>query len=84
MKPLLIAALTLLLIPPAAGPQAKDCCEKVAGKIQVWVNKESGVYHCPGTRWYCQTKRGQCMEECAARKAGYQPANRKPCGSVCE
>lgn len=27
--------------------------------VKVWVNTASGVYHCPGTRWYGSTKRGE-------------------------
>jgi hypothetical protein len=49
----------------------------------VWVNTNSGVYHCPGTRWYGKTKQGEYMGECAALKAGNRPAYGKSCGSPC-
>ena len=52
-------------------------------EIKVWVNTSSGVYHCPGSRWYGKSKEGRYMGECAARKAGHRPARRKPCGSRC-
>ncbi len=53
-------------------------------QVKVWVNTKSGVYHCPGSRWYGKTKRGKYMGECAAQKAGYRAAYGKPCGSTCQ
>lgn len=53
-------------------------------EVTVWVNTRSGVYHCPGSRWYGKTKEGKYMGECEARKAGYRPAYGSPCGSDCE
>jgi hypothetical protein len=53
-------------------------------EIKVWVNTNSGVYHCPGTRWYGTTKHGKYMGECAAIKDGNRPAYGKACGSVCK
>jgi len=53
-------------------------------EVKVWVNTSSGVYHCPGTRWYGNTKRGKYMGECEAIKDGNRPAYGKPCGSDCK
>lgn len=46
---------------------------------QVWLNTSSGVYHCEGTRWYANTKRGKFIEEETAVSRGYRPAYRSPC-----
>lgn len=53
-------------------------------EVRVWVNTGSGVYHCPGTRWYGKTKQGKYMGECEARKDGNRPAHSRPCGSDCK
>ena len=53
-------------------------------EVKVWVNTASGVYHCPGTRWYGKTKRGKYVGECAAIKDGNRPAYGKACGSDCK
>jgi hypothetical protein len=48
--------------------------------VRVWVNTNSGVYHCPGTRWYGRTKEGVYMTQREAREKGNRPAY----GSVCQ
>ncbi|MGH9789256.1 MAG: hypothetical protein ACRD4U_11205 [Candidatus Acidiferrales bacterium] len=52
--------------------------------VKVWVNTNSGIYWCPGSRWYGKTKQGKYMSECDAIKEGYRPAYKKPCGSKCQ
>jgi hypothetical protein len=47
--------------------------------VKVWVNTASGVYHCPGTRWYGNTKRGEYMAQTEAQQNGFRPAYGKPC-----
>ena len=42
--------------------------------VRVWVNTDSGVYHCPGTRYYGATKRGKYVTEHDARSQGYRAA----------
>ena len=49
------------------------------GSVKVWVNTKSGVYHCPGTRWYGATKNGEYMTESQARTAGDRPAYGRSC-----
>lgn len=48
-------------------------------EIKVWVNTASGVYHCPGTRWYGATKQGTYMRQADAQKKGYRPAYGRVC-----
>jgi hypothetical protein len=48
--------------------------------VKVWVNTNSGVYHCPGTRWYGKTKSGQFMTQREAQAKGYRPAYGAMCG----
>ncbi len=79
---------TLLCALPASYltvPTVRAAQEKTEKKeIKVWVNTSSGVYHCPGTRWYGNTKRGKYMSECDAIKDGNRPAYGKACGSDCQ
>jgi hypothetical protein len=48
--------------------------------VKVWVNTNSGVYHCPGTRWYGNTKSGRFMTQREAQAKGYRPAYGAVCG----
>lgn len=68
-------------LPSVSSPQASAENEKKG--VGVWVNTKSGIYHCPGSRWYGGTKQGKYMGECEAKKAGYRPAYDHPCGSSC-
>ena len=45
----------------------------------VWGNTNSGVYHCPGSQYYGNTKRGEHRTESAAITRGYRPAYNRPC-----
>ncbi len=78
---ILFAAVPLDNIPTGSVWAAQAKTEKK--EVKVWVNTKSGVYHCPGSRWYGKTKQGKYMGECAAQKAGHRPAYGKPCGSDC-
>lgn len=60
----------------AAPPQQAD---QGNPDVRVWVNTASGVYHCPGTRWYGNTKHGEYMDQAEAQKKGYRPAYGKVC-----
>ncbi len=86
---LIAAVLALILLSgpvsapaPQATPLTQDSTQKK--EIRVWVNTNSGIYHCPGSRWYGKTKQGKYMSECEALKAGYRAAYYRPCGSDCK
>jgi hypothetical protein len=40
---------------------------------------KSGVYHCPTTQWYGNTKRGEYLTQAEAQKNFYRPAGGKSC-----
>lgn len=68
-----------------SGPVVHAAQDKTQKKeVKVWVNTNSSVYHCPGTRWYGKTKHGEYMSECEAIKKGNRPAYGKACGSDCK
>jgi tRNA A-37 threonylcarbamoyl transferase component Bud32 len=48
--------------------------------VRVWANIRTGIYHCPGTRWYGKTKSGQFMGQAEAERKGYKA----DAGRVCE
>jgi hypothetical protein len=48
--------------------------------VTVWVNTQSGVYHCANTRWYGNTKSGTYMTQKEAQAKGYRPAHGSACG----
>jgi hypothetical protein len=73
---------------PVAAPNSQASQTKSAAplesstssaEIQVWVNTNSGVYHCPGTHWYGATKSGTYMKQSEAQQKGYRPAYHRAC-----
>jgi hypothetical protein len=46
---------------------------------KVWVNTQSGVYHCAGTRWYGKTKSGEYMTQKEALEKNYHADHGKAC-----
>ncbi len=63
---------------PASAAKSKNTNTPAAtqapggGNGQVWVNKETKVFHKEGDRWYGKTKKGEYMTEQAAIAAGYR------------
>ena len=63
--------------PSSGAPAAIPPPPATAG--QVWVNTASHVYHCPGTKYYGNTKKGRYMTETAAKAAGNHADHGKAC-----
>lgn len=52
-----------------------------AAMRMVWVNTESGVYHCPNSSDWGATRRGRYLTESDASASGLRPAAGKKCGA---
>ena len=65
-------------LPSVSSPETSDENKKKEGSV--WVNTSTGVYHCPGTRWYGTTASGTFMTEAEAQEHGYRPAYGNECG----
>ena len=78
-----VAALLLISSAPAAIVAAQDTTPVDSLRpVRVWVNTNSGVYHCPKTRFYGSTMVGQFMSEADARNQGFRPAYGHACGPL--
>jgi hypothetical protein len=73
---------------PMPAPAAKPAMETAppsakatpgGGPGMVWVNTDSKVYHCAGSRYYGKTKSGKYVSEAAAKGEGDRPDAGKPC-----
>lgn len=76
--------------PPASQPQQQSSSpsSKKSSRMtasgssgQVWMNTDSKVYHCPGTRYYGTTKHGEYMSESEALSQGARADHNKPCST---
>lgn len=65
VTPLLLLAVSVAL--PLRGQELAPAVRPV------WVNLNSGVYHCPGTEYYGATSRGEFLPESTAVANGYRP-----------
>ena len=86
-KTLATFLLTLILftstpatIPPQRFPTRPIKPEAINPLTLVWVNTNSGIYHCPRTRWWGRTKEGEFMSELRAQMRGHRPAYGSLCG----
>lgn len=78
---LLAANASAQSIPERSAPGRNDSASQAPlPTIKVWVNRSSRVYHCPGSRYYGATKRGEFISEAEARQAGNRPAYGRTCG----
>jgi hypothetical protein len=66
---------------PAKRQAPKPAAEEApgGGPDKVWVNTNSSVYHCPGSRFYGKTAHGRYMTEAAAKSAGAKGTGGKVC-----
>ncbi len=74
--------------PAAPAPRARESAPAptarsaaAGGSGQVWVNKETKIYHCQGDRWYGKTKNGEYMSRSQAEAQGMTAAKGKYCAS---
>ena len=56
--------------------------EAKALQTRVWVNRDTKVYHCPGSIYYGKTRTGEFMEEAQARGYGNRAAQAQGCDNV--
>jgi hypothetical protein len=78
---LFLAALRVHVTVPTVQPPDQVGTEfRQEAPRKVWVNTRSGVYHCPGTRYWGNTKSGVLLTEDAAKRAGHRPAYGRFCG----
>jgi hypothetical protein len=64
---------------PEAATQTATTPRPGGGADKVWVNTQSNVYHCPGTRYYGKTKAGAYMTEAEATAKGARPDHGNAC-----
>lgn len=83
MKVLILALGFLLASPVQSAPTEPATTVRqrrsAPDSIRVWVNLPTKVYHCPGTRWYGKTKRGEYMTQGQAKERGHRPARNRRC-----
>lgn len=53
--------------------------QSAAADVKVWLNSNSGVYHCPGGQYYGNTKNGKYLSEREAVSQGYRAAYGQSC-----
>lgn len=79
--PMTMPAPATAAMPAPAASKAPAPATKAAGggAGKVWVNTQSHVYHCEGSKSYGKTKSGEYMTEAAAKTKGNRPDHGKSC-----
>ena len=67
---------------PKAIEAAKKTDDSKTLQTRVWVNKDTKVYHCPGSIYYGKTRNGEFMEEAQARGYGNRAVEGQGCRNV--
>jgi hypothetical protein len=67
------------LTTPSAGTKFPSPARSEDPEASVWVNTDSGTYHCGGARWYGKTHHGQYMKQKQAKEKGYHAAGNRGC-----
>jgi hypothetical protein len=62
--------------------QRADTASLLTSDPQVWLNTNSLVYHCAGTRWYGATRYGEFVRESEAEARGARAAYGRHCGTI--
>jgi hypothetical protein len=65
--------------PKPQPPKPRSTAAPGAAPNKVWVNTTTGIYHCPGDRYYGKTKDGQYMTEKDARASGAHGSHNETC-----
>lgn len=48
-------------------------------QMRVWVDRNTGLYYCPGADSYGRTRNGRYMSQAEARLESFEPAQRRDC-----
>ena len=66
-------------VPGGIPQRGRDSASPTSSDVRVWLNTNSSVYHCAGTRWYGATRYGEYMRESEAVARGARPAYGRRC-----
>ena len=63
----------------ATAPQKSALASGADARLKVWVDLKTGLYHCPGSAFYGQTRSGHFMSQAEAQMGNFEPAQRRAC-----